>query len=260
MAGTRVLITTASLVFAISCSDDADTPVGETRDASADASRARDATSPGDDSSPASERDAARHDAGRRDAGETSDSGRQDAGEASDSGRQDDEDGGKQVVVSGAATSECAALTTDTCFAADGIRDGVAFSCRTLGNFSRTSFGTPSWSHDCGDEAMQLSAKLQFPVQAPGPIKLEAKPGQESDLKFVVRSFEFGTLNVGTMTQASTNFRGGELNGEVADDGIFTGTLTASWSAPGAGCDSADFYPGPCAEGALKITFRGAAP
>jgi hypothetical protein len=169
------------------------------------------------------------------------------------------DDGSNGMHDGSAAATDCT-KAQGYCISANVVRGGTRLNCTAtsaaLGNVSRLTVGTPSWTVGCDDPAHELSASVNFPVQMAGPFDYSATPGGGAAIKFSAGPFNLSQgATTGSMTESSTNLVSGRLSGTVDATLMGTGTLTASWAKPGGGCTSGDLS-NPCAEGSLTLTFH----
>ena len=142
--------------------------------------------------------------------------------------------------------------TADWCVSAHGVRDGRSFHCyRDTLDASRVYIGTERWSVDCSEGLADFTTYVDFPIQQPGPIDIDA----------LVDGFAFGAEarfgSAGSsMLDTSSNLVSAELTGTIQADNTATGTLTAVWGEPSADCDSGGGPATPCGQGTLVLSFR----
>jgi hypothetical protein len=145
----------------------------------------------------------------------------------------------------------------DFCISASGVRRGNPFSCHSADatDVSKVLVGTAKWAIHCTVPADEIAVNVQFPVQTAGPIVGAATPGQAS-FQVTVDTFNLAKgAMIGAMTEQSSNLVSASLAGSLDTSNMGTGTVTGSWSAPGATCRSGE--PGyPCVDGSLALTFH----
>jgi hypothetical protein len=161
-----------------------------------------------------------------------------------------------------AAVADCT-KAQGYCISAAVVRHGQQLSCTAtslvVGAVAKLFTGapTPRWSIQCQDQANQVHAVVIFPVQAAGSFDFTVSPdGGTPAIQFSVTAYDVAqAATAGSMTESSGNAVSGRLMGSVDSAMTGTGTLTASWAQPAAGCQSGD-SPNPCVDGSVTLTFH----